>query len=85
MAYEIVWENIIDQGKFHAKVIRLRPYVGELIILHIEDNVTLLRKDVGLDYDAVFGPDVSDLYAWQQSALVAIDAWYEERGQQPPY
>lgn len=34
----------------------------------------ILDQTVGLVYGAIFGPDISDVYLWQEMAIAAIDA-----------
>lgn len=66
----LVWSSLLD-GRYTVAVRRIRPYVGELT-LTAADRV-LLRKEVGLAYDALFGPDMDDVATWQAEAMRFVD------------
>ena len=66
----IVWSSMLD-NKFTVEVTRTAPYRGELTIRNGEE--TLYREPVGLSFDALFGPDVSDVAEWQAIAISFVD------------
>ena len=66
----IVWGSLLD-GRYTVAVRRIHPYRGELTIT--EDDRVLLRKEVGLAFDALFGPDVDDVATWEEEALRFVD------------
>lgn len=66
----LVWNSMLD-GRYIIAVRRTRPYSGELTIA--EGDRVLFRKEVGLAYDALFGPDVDDVATWQDEALRFVD------------
>lgn len=69
----VVWENSVDQGIWAVKVVRIAPYQGKLTVTHVALDKMILETEVGLAYDAVFGPDVADVAMWQESCIEAID------------
>ena len=70
MSENVVWNSTLD-GRYTLTVVRTGPYRAELSI-HDGDQV-LHREGVGLAYDALFGPDVDDVYRWQQIAVKFVD------------
>lgn len=53
------------------KVTRTAPCRGELTIA---DGTTVLhRESVGLSYDALIFPDVTDAASWQEIAIKVVD------------
>jgi hypothetical protein len=71
----IVWENTVDQGAWAVKVERTEePYRGILTIVRTSDGKEVHREDVGLSYDAIFGPDVADVADWEDRCIAVIDA-----------
>lgn len=78
----IVYENTLDGGTYELKVVRLEPYRG-LLTLQRADNV-VLEKNVGISYDAPFGPDAEDVEAWNHIGIEAADVDYRKRGETPP-
>ena len=78
---DVVWQATVDDGAFRVTVIRdpLVSYNGDLVVSHVETGAVILAQSVGLSYGAVFGPDVSDVAAWQVTSLDAIDAWLAEQ------
>lgn len=69
----VVWENSVDQGVWAVKVVRTAPYQGKMTVTHVALDKVVLETEVGLAYDAVFGPDVADVAMWQESCIEAID------------
>jgi hypothetical protein len=67
---DLVWSTRLD-GRYDLAVHRIRPYRGEFTI--IEGDLVLLRKEVGLAYDALFGPDIDDVATWEEEALRFVD------------
>jgi hypothetical protein len=70
MSNEIVWNSKLDD-RYEVVVTRTAPYQGELTIS--ESGKILHRQNVGLMYNAAFGPDVTDVFGWQQIAIEFID------------
>ncbi len=66
----LVWTSMLV-GRYTVAVRRTRPYRGELTIS--EADRVLMRKEVGLAFDALFGPDVGDVATWQDEALRFVD------------
>jgi hypothetical protein len=58
-------------GRYTVAVRRIRPYRGEFTIT--EGDRVLLRKEVGLAFDALFGPAVEDVADWEAQALRFVD------------
>jgi hypothetical protein len=69
---DTVWDANLDEGRYRVTVIRLGPY-GGVLILREADGPILLQREVGLSYDALFGPDVSDVQLWQDIATRFVD------------
>jgi hypothetical protein len=74
----VVWENTVDKGAWQVMVERTEPYRGLLTVVRTSDNKEVLREEVGLAYDALFGADVADLAAWQARCIEVIDAQESE-------
>jgi hypothetical protein len=66
----LVWSATMDE-RYLIRVVRTEPYSGELVIL--DGDKELLREEVVLSYNALFGPDVFDVEAWQDRAIKFID------------
>lgn len=69
----VVYENTVDDQTWAVNVTRLKPYVGILTVTKMDTDEVIYQQNVGIAYDAAFGPDVDDVEAWQQIALNAID------------
>jgi hypothetical protein len=67
---DLVLSTVLDV-RYAIEVRRLRPYRGELTIT--EGDRILFRKEVGLSYDALFGPDIGDVDNWEEEALRFVD------------
>lgn len=78
-AEQIVWQNTVDGGKWGCKVVRESDYRGRLVVWDVKGENVILDEPVGLSYGAVFGPDVDDVAAWQETVITAIDAEMEGR------
>lgn len=79
---EHVWSNSLDRGKYHASVVRVRPYWGRLVLTR--ENAVVLEREVTISYDAPFGPDMEDVHCWERICAAAADADYRSRGEEPP-
>ena len=79
---ELVLQNSLDEGKYVLTVIRVKPYWGRLTLTRGDSIV--LEQDVGLAYDAPFGPDAEDVQGWYELAIEAADQDYLRRGETPP-
>jgi len=66
----LVWSATLDE-RYVIRVVRTEPYSGELVIL--DGDKELHREEVVLSYNALFGPDVFDVDAWQGRAVEFID------------
>lgn len=71
---EDVWHNTVDQGTWDVRVERISAYRGVLIIKRADTDQEIHREEVGLSYQAIFGPDVDDVAAWQDRAIEVIDS-----------
>jgi hypothetical protein len=75
----LVWYSILD-NKYIVTVSRpttkhvlsQNGYVGILEIFDANGKI-LYTEEVGLAYGARFGPDVDDVYQWQEKVLAFID------------
>lgn len=67
---DVVWESKLDDI-YECKVVRKAPYKGTLTIER--DNSVLFNREVSLMYDAIFGPDVSDLAEWEDLCVNFVD------------
>ena len=71
---DLVWQATLD-GRYQIEVQRTGASTANLCIFdHQDGNKELACWPVGLSYGAMFGPDVSDVGAWQDKALEFIDA-----------
>lgn len=68
----IIWEAKLDEI-YDCKVVRINDYSCKLTVTNNSGEV-LLEETLGLMYGAKFGPDISDIYVWQQKCIAAIDA-----------
>ncbi len=67
---EKVWEAKLDD-LYECSVERTDQYNGTLKIE--QGNAVLFEQAVTLSFGAVFGPDVSDLAAWQETCIEFVD------------
>lgn len=79
---QIVWDQTVDNSKYVCRVERTGVYTGELVVSR--EGTEILREQVGLSYQAIFGPDMDDVAQWRDSAIKAIDADYAARGEEVP-
>jgi hypothetical protein len=63
-------------------VTRTEPYCGLLVLTRGETVV--LQENVGLMYNAEFGPDMEDVQLWRRIVLAAADEDYRRHGEKPP-
>lgn len=70
MPEDVVWRSLLDK-RYTVRVIRTGPYRGELSICDGEQ--LLHRQNVGLSYDALFGPDAGDVAEWRHLAVAFVD------------
>lgn len=75
---QIVWDNTVDNGTWRVWVERTDNYKGVLLVERISTGERVLEEEVGLAYQAIFGPDVADVNQWQNKAIEVIDAEYEK-------
>lgn len=75
----LVYRNTVDNGTFEVKVTRLSAYSGQFTVTVRGSEEVLLSEEVGLAYQAMFGPDVADVAEWQNRAITVIDQWIEQR------
>jgi hypothetical protein len=66
----IVWVALLD-ARYKVTIVRKEPYRGSLELRDGEDLI--LEQDVGLSYDAMFGPDAADVVEWREIATQFID------------
>lgn len=72
---ELVWWSRLD-GRWQVEVQR-RPeeYTATLAIFdHNDGNKLVHEEQVGLAYNAQFGPDVADVADWQVKAIEFADS-----------
>jgi hypothetical protein len=81
-----VWKATVDEGRFTSIVrnIDSDPYRGELTVVANETGEELLRQEVPVAFGAPFGPDVSDVWQWQEASIAVIDPWIRARGEEVP-
>jgi hypothetical protein len=76
---QVVWENTVDNQTWRVWVERISSYKGRLQVAHMDTDEVILNKEVGLAYQAIFGPDVADVALWEDLAVKAIDAQEGEK------
>jgi hypothetical protein len=67
---EVVWKSTLD-GRYEIVVVRIAPYQGKLTISDAGHEI--FSRQLGLMYDALLGPDISDVATWQEIAVDFID------------
>lgn len=72
-AANVIWHATLDQH-YRIEVVRRTHYTGTLSVTDQRNGTILSEQDVTLSYGAVFGPDVDDVYDWQERALRVVDA-----------
>jgi hypothetical protein len=71
---QVVWHQTVDRNVWWAKVTRVDNYKGRLQVGRVSDDEIILDEEVGLAYQAIFGPDVDDVALWQEKTIEAIDS-----------
>ena len=71
----LVWSATVDDNTWLATVTSVEPYKGTLTVSSVSNGTVILIKEVGLSYNAMFGPDVDDVATWQMHTIDAIDTW----------
>lgn len=67
----IIWEAKLDD-LYECKVTRISENKGKLTMID-PFNRTLIDREVGLLYGAVFGPDIEDIAYWEELCVNEID------------
>lgn len=67
---QIIWEAKLDD-QYECKVTRIDGYTGRLTVDWGKEKI--LDEVVGLEYGAIFGPDVADVAYWQDKCVKAVD------------
>lgn len=76
---DLVWFATLD-GRYQVEVQRDRAsadplYRGRLCVFdHDQAMKPILDEPVALSYGARFGPDITDIAAWQERVLALVDA-----------
>jgi hypothetical protein len=70
MNRQILWQSTLDD-RYEAVVVRVAPYKGLLTILDAGEEI--FSQQVGLMYNAQFGPDLDDVADWQEIVVHFID------------
>lgn len=73
---ETLWEWESEDKQYEAKVYRLKPFVGELVVRRYTGEVkdscrvfeALGQQEVAVTMDHRFGPDHQDLRNWEVEA-----------------
>ena len=75
--YGIVWWAKLDH-RYLLEVRRTGPGTAKLLVFdHQKEDREIASWDVGLAYDAKFGPDVDDVMTWQEMAATFVDDQYD--------
>jgi len=69
---DLIWEATLD-NQYKCQVIRLNEVHGQLSVVDNKTDNKLLERPVTLSYGARFGPDVDDLYYWQELCVETVD------------
>lgn len=69
---QVIWENTMDGGTWKTQVLRTGSYTGVLQICDKESTL-VHQEEVGLAYQALFGPDVDDVAKWEQICIDVVD------------
>lgn len=65
----LVWGGVLDD----VYLCEVYDKDGQGILMVKKDDVVLHSVDVTLSYGAIFGPDIGDIYEWQDLCLKYID------------
>lgn len=70
---DIIWWSKLDDH-YLIQVRRLRKNEATMCLFnHDNDDEMVSCETVSLAYDAIYGPDVADVEAWQQRASEIVD------------
>lgn len=67
-----IWSQELDGGLYRCSVVRRSHDLGDLTIWDSVFEV-IHREIVALAYGALFGPDVDDVFTWQERCIEVID------------
>lgn len=73
MANEPIWKSTVDKETWSAEVNQTSDYAGVLTVTEVATGTVVHSSPVGISYGAIFGPDVADVYEWQETAINVID------------
>lgn len=78
----VIWDQTLDGGRFRCWVEQNgeNGYSGTLRVDVTDTGETILATQVGISYQARFGPDAGDVEEWKQRSLTRVDEWVLERG-----
>ena len=71
MTYKI-WDAVLDE-LYQCEVVRTQEYRGLLTIKNTQNGHVILEQEIGISYDAQFGPDIGDVAYWQDICVNKID------------
>ena len=69
---KIIWDAELD-NRYKCTVKRLDERKAVLTVVDTTNEETLLDREVGLSYGAMFGPDMMDVADWQTMIIEAVD------------
>ena len=68
-----VWATVLDK-RFCCEVVRKEPYLGQLLIFDSENDMQhIFTEEVFLAFDALFGPDWTDVGSWKNKVVDYVD------------
>lgn len=71
---DVVWTATVDDNTWRIDVVRTDDYRANLEIYRVDGDELVHTEQVGLTYQAMFGPDVDDVAQWQHRSLEVIDS-----------
>jgi hypothetical protein len=72
--HELIWITVLDH-RYVVAVTRTGPYQGELTVA---DGFEIAYcRSIDLTYNALLGPDVSDIAEWRRMACAFVDSRLE--------
>lgn len=78
----VIYHTTVDDGEFSMEVVGSDDeYMGRLIVKVVATDEVLLDQQVGLMYGAIFGPDVADVYVWEDRTIKVIDEYIAKRNE----
>ncbi len=69
----VIWKSRLD-NRYDCFVERIDSNYGQLKVLDLQENKLKLDTEVQLSYGAEFGPDIDDVYDWQDMCVRAIES-----------